>query len=244
MKRRHFIRSSLASGIVLTLSPNIILSQNTELPYNELIGKGNPDLFGYDYLLRKEANEAFLDMRYEAEKSDILIEVVSSYRNYEHQRRIWERKFSQYISNGLSPLKSINKIIEYSTIPGTSRHHWGTEIDIVDGNFMNTPNLLSVFNFNNGQPFYNLKIWLEEHAKTFDYYIVYTDEKDRKGFKYEPWHYSFRPLSCDYLKQYRDLDLFEIFKKENFEGAQHITESFMQQYFKENILDINPELLL
>ena len=27
---------------------------------------------------------------------------------------------------------AIDKIIEYSTLPGTSRHHWGTDIDIID----------------------------------------------------------------------------------------------------------------
>ena len=26
----------------------------------------------------------------------------------------------------------MNEIMRFSTVPGTSRHHWGTEIDIID----------------------------------------------------------------------------------------------------------------
>ena len=35
----------------------------------------------------------------------------------------------------LEPKKAISEIIRFSTVPGTSRHHWGTDIDIIDGNF-------------------------------------------------------------------------------------------------------------
>ena len=37
--------------------------------------------------------------------------------------------------NSLEPTQAINEIIRFSTIPGTSRHHWGTEIDIIDENY-------------------------------------------------------------------------------------------------------------
>ncbi|MBT8272213.1 MAG: M15 family metallopeptidase, partial [Bacteroidia bacterium] len=242
MKRRRFIKSTLVSGILLTLIPEIVLSRNNKLTYEELIGKGDPTLYGDGYLIRKEVYEAFQSMQADAKKSGIDIRVVSSYRNYDHQKRIWERKYKQNISNGLAPEQSIKKIIEYSTIPGTSRHHWGTDIDIVDGNFMDTPNLLSATNFEKGQPFYDLGVWLTEHSKKFDFYIVYTNEESRKGFKYEPWHFSYRPLSCEYLQQYRELDILKILKNEAFLGTDHFSEKFMNTYISENILDINPEL--
>ncbi len=243
MKRRHFIQSTLSSGLALSLMPYSIFSQNNEILYDALIGKGNPELFGHDYLLQKSANEAYIAMKNEAEKSGIKIHIVSSYRSFDHQKQIWTRKYRKNIADGLTPQKSINKIIEYSTIPGTSRHHWGTEIDIVDGNFINTPNLLSENNFKKGFPFFKLKTWLQDHANTFNYHIVYTNDPNRSGFKYEPWHYSYKPLSIEYLKQYRDLNLVQILKNEKIEGSEYFSNDFFQTYYKENILDINPELL-
>ena len=213
------------------------------LPYDELIGKGSPELFGDGYLMRKEAYTAFIEMQEAAKKEKLQIHVVSSYRSYDHQKRIWERKYKKYTASGLSPMDSMKKIIEYSTIPGTSRHHWGTDIDIVDGRFLDTPNILSAKHFEEGQPFYELGQWLTENAESFGFHLVYNNEPSRKGFKYEPWHFSYKPLSYEYLKEYRELDILKILKLENFEGASYFTESFMSSYIAENILDINPDLL-
>lgn len=84
--------------------PQLAFHTNTnEIRNDELIGKGQPDLFGDDYQLRKEANEAFLKLKAEALKSDIRIQVVSSYRSYLHQNSIWERKYNRNINRGLTP---------------------------------------------------------------------------------------------------------------------------------------------
>lgn len=245
MKRRHFIKSTMATGALISLSPNFALTKSNKLSFEELIGKGNPLLFGDgEYLLRKEAYLSFLEMQKAANKDGIFIKIVSSYRSYNSQKRIWERKYKKNIASGLTPKQSIKKIIEYSTIPGTSRHHWGTDIDIVDGDFLQTPNLLSESNFKKGQPFYKLGQWLNNNAKDFGFHLVYTNKLDRKGFKFEPWHFTFKPLSVDYLKQYRTLDILDILQKERFHGSEHFTDSFMNSYIEENILDINPELLI
>ena len=42
----------------------------------------------------------------------------------------------------LKPDEAINEIIRFSTLPGTSRHHWGTEIDIIDEEFNINPDPL------------------------------------------------------------------------------------------------------
>ena len=243
MKRRHFIRSTALSGTLLSFYSVFPFSISNPIPSSELIGKGSPELFGDGYLLRQKAHLAFMDMQNEALKSGVMIQGVSSYRNYEHQKRIWVRKYKTNKSQGLSPEQNIQKIIQYSTIPGTSRHHWGTDVDIVDGNHISTPNLLSASNFEKGKPFYKLRLWLEKNAHAYGYYIVYTNDESRKGFKYEPWHYSYKPLSKEYLNQYKELDILSILKEDNFEGSKHFTTKFITSYINENILDVNPELL-
>ena len=100
----------------------------------ELLGKANPEFYNKKIPMIKEAGEAFVNMKKEALKEGIKIEIVSGFRSYNRQKQIWNRKFRINKMNGLSPQQNILKIIEYSTLPGTSRHHWGTDIDIIDGN--------------------------------------------------------------------------------------------------------------
>ena len=49
-------------------------------------------------------------------------------------------------------------------------------------------------------------------ANRFGFYLVYTKNSNRKGFKHEPWHYSYKPLSQSYLKDYKKLNISEILK--------------------------------
>ena len=71
-------------------------------------------------------------MKQAAAEDGIQIKIVSSSRSFERQLAIWNAKYIQNEENGLDPIENIRKIIEYSTIPGTSRHHWGTELDLID----------------------------------------------------------------------------------------------------------------
>lgn len=242
MNRNQFLKLSALTGIAMTVFPNFALT-NRLISYEELIGKGKPELFGENFKLRKEACDAFLNMKAEALKSGISLKVVSSYRDYKHQNMIWERKYKRYRSQGLTHETTIKKIMEYSTIPGTSRHHWGTELDIVDANVKQPKNVLNPLNFEDTACFGRFKQWMDTHSKDFGFYLVYTNETNRKGFKYEPWHYSYKPLSQPYLSEYRQLDISEIIKTENLMGNDYFTEALINTYYNENILDINPELL-
>lgn len=242
MKRRTFIKTSALGGTLLGLYPLLAMNPSTP-PLKELIGKGQPKLYGSDFKLRKDACEAFLKMKTTALKDGIAIQVVSSYRNFNHQNRIWTNKYNRYIAQGLSPEKAIEKIIEYSTIPGSSRHHWGTDIDIIDGNAPQPKTLLIENNYNRNGVFSKLKNWMDAHAESYGFYLVYTNTPKRKGFKYEPWHYSYKPLSQNYLKAFCKMDFYNLVKHESLAGHASITKSFVDAYIKQNILDINPELL-
>lgn len=241
MLRRDFIKITGLGITALSLSSFYMIQ--SEFSKNDLMGKSNPVFYGDTYKLRKEANEAFLKMKAKASKDGIKIKVVSSYRNYAHQNRIWERKYKKFTTEGRSPIQAIKKIIEYSTIPGTSRHHWGTDLDIVDGNPKQPKGLLLEKNFHGEGPFCKFKEWMDINANDFGFHLVYTNMKDRKGFKYEPWHYSYAPLSIPMLKAYRKLDIKNELQHANLLGSDKFTTDFIQQYITENVLDINPKLL-
>ena len=245
MQRRSFLEKSIFTGLALTVLPNVALSQKRDWEYSilELMGKADIELFGKGINLREAAHDAFLEMRKAAYSDGIDIKIVSSYRSFDRQAAIFERKYISYTDQGMEPLAAIDKIIEYSTIPGTSRHHWGTDIDIVDGYRKVDGDVLVPSKFEAGGPFEDFKNWMDENCKKFDFYLVYTDEPKRKGFKYEPWHYSYAPLSVPMLTEFRSKNISLLLQDEDFLGSEHFTTGFIKNYIRNNILDINTELL-
>lgn len=244
MRRRTFIKRSSLSGLALTTIPSILYSQEIEYSILELMGKEDIDLFGEGHQLRQEAHKAFEAMKKAAYGAGITIKSVSSYRSFDRQAAIFERKFERFTEeDGMEPLAAIDKIIEYSTIPGTSRHHWGTDIDLIDGNKETSGDVLVPEKFEAGGPFADFKAWMDENSKKFDFYLVYTDDLARRGFKYEPWHYSYAPLSIPMLSAFRKKNILKLLAEEEFIGSEHFTTGFINTYVRDNILGINPELL-
>jgi LAS superfamily LD-carboxypeptidase LdcB len=244
MQRRSFIRKSSISGLAISMVPGSIWTQDTDYTITELMGKEKIDLFGKGINLRKEAHAAFVDMQEAAQADGIVIKIVSSYRSFTKQASIFEKKYHLYTDDeGMEPMDAIDKIIEYSTIPGTSRHHWGTDIDIIDGNHKTKGDVLVPGKFTSGGPFEDLKKWMDAHSEECGFYLVYTNDPNRKGFKYEPWHYSYAPLSVPMLTTFRRKNILQLLEKEEFAGSEHFTTGFVNSYIRDNILDINPKLL-
>ena len=158
------------------------------------------------------------------------------------QKFIWNRKFYSNARKGISPKENINKIIEYSTLPGTSRHHWGTDIDIIDGKKPKEGDLLLEEKFHENGPYVRLREWMEKNANRFGFYLPYTNSPKREGFNYEPWHYSFAPLSIPMLEEYLKLDLINLLTPNDLSGKSCIDEKFLESYINQNVLGINPKL--
>ena len=207
-----------------------------------LTGRGDLILGGNTFKLQKEVFEAFNKMQQEALKEGISIQIASAYRSFNRQKKIWNRKYRRYISEGLSQQQSIEKIIEYSTIPGTSRHHWGTDIDIIDGAVKAPKKLLIEENYKKSGVYSKLKVWMDSNSEKFGFYLVYDQNKLRKGFKYEPWHYSYKNISKPMLSEFLKIDLAQFYQTINFKGNKYLTPKFLQKYYSENILDINSKL--
>lgn len=141
--------------------------------------------------LDKDVYQAFTTMFEAAKKDGIALKIISGTRNFYEQKTIWERKWN--LNSNLEPLKRAKKILTYSSMPSTSRHHWGTDIDL---------NSLSnlYFSSGKGQREYN---WLVSNANKFGFYQAYTTkENGRTGYNLEKWHWSYLPLASKYLKFY------------------------------------------
>ncbi|UMB60896.1 M15 family metallopeptidase [Lutibacter sp. A80] len=222
---------------------NFLVFSQQQFSEKALMGRGDLALEGTSFKLQKETLEAFKKMQKAALKEGINIKIVSGYRSFDRQKSIWNRKYNLYTSQGLTPNEALQKIIEYSTIPGTSRHHWGTDFDIIDAAVKAPKSLLVTSNYEKNGVYAKLKKWMDAHAESYGFYLVYTNNETRKGFKYEPWHYTYKPLSLNMLSEYLKINLLAFYKNINLEGSQYLTKEFIRNYSKNNILDINKNLI-
>lgn len=154
--------------------------------------------------LRKQTYQAFVRMAQVAQGAGIILRIISATRNFAAQKNIWEAKWNgerevagQNLAETIPDDKQrALKILEYSSMPGTSRHHWGTDIDL---------NALEnrYFATGEGKRVYD---WLQAHAHEFGFCQVYTEQgKDRPdGYHEEKWHWSYLPLAQQFLRQYNE----------------------------------------
>ena len=84
---------------------------------------------------------------------------------------------------------------------------------------------------------------MDAHAESFGFFEVYTNNAKRKGFKYEPWHFSYKPVSQNYLAAYLKLDIKSELERLEIPGSKHMDVQFIEKYLQDNISDINPDLL-
>lgn len=208
------------------IQPDFVL---IEPPYSS-----RPEMY-----MQKEAYESFLAMAEEAENEGINFCILSAFRNFEYQANIWNNKWQ-----GLSPINGTidacitypegliraQKIMEYSAMPGTSRHHWGTDIDI---------NALEdeYFETQEGQKVYS---WLAKNGNRYGFFQPYNDPKInlRKGYNEEKWHWSFLPLARPLTHRAQNLikdNHIVGFEGDQYSDALNVVENY--------IMGINPTCL-
>ena len=234
-------KRNLLCILMLLLANKLMHTQeiNTEI----LIGMDDSRIVSDTILLEKETYSAFIQMKDAAEKDGIIIKLVSGFRDFYRQQMIWNNKYKKFTNEfSLDGPTAIKEIIRFSTIPGTSRHHWGTEIDIIDKNFENEKDLLISKKYEEGGIFNSLKKWMDKNSKRFGFYIVYDDDSNRPGFEYEPWHYTYKPISDLYQREFLKLNLKSIISKTKVEGKEFINDEFIKKYIDENIMGISSYL--
>ena len=180
--------------------------------------------------LNKEVYTSFLEMHKAANTDSIDLIILSGTRNFGEQKAIWERKWKRY--SNLEPIDRAKKILEYSSMPSSSRHHWGTDLDL---NSLSN----SYFSTGKGKAIYD---WLNVNANHFGFYQVYTTKDNgRTGYNLEKWHWSYLPLANPYLEFYNSNITIEDIK--DFKGSEtakelHIIEDYVNGIYK-NAKDYN-----
>ena len=140
-----------------------------------------------------------------AAESGFDLRLVSGFRSFDRQLEIWNAKASGdrpvIGDNGgplemveLTDIEKVRAILRWSALPGASRHHWGTDVDIWDAAAVNAdykPQLLSE-EYRVRGVFFRLTQWLDDLISTnkSGFYRPYA--LDQGGVAPEPWHLSYR----------------------------------------------------
>ena len=152
---------------------------------------------------------AFNDMQGGAAHGGINLEAASSWRSFERQLAIWNGKWrgerplldadnQPLDALQLDDMERLHAILRWSALPGTSRHHWGTDLDIYDPDCLpvGTRLALEPWEYEAGGWFADLGEWLGDHMADFGFFLPYAKPLDAaQGVAYEPWHISFAPES-------------------------------------------------
>lgn len=210
-------------------APNPLLGENDTLGL--VHGVGNEEILvaiPSDYttkheLIHPDVLTPLLSMIHEASQDGVDITVVSAYRSYERQKQIWESKWGDSLDEDVARAE---EILRYSSFPGTSRHHWGTDVD-----------------FNNVSPAYWKSVegqevfaWLQANAPRFGFCQTYGKGRV-SGYEEEAWHWSHMPTAHAYYLTLSQMSALSIALNQDVKGASAIRQIAPEMMYY--ITDIN-----
>ncbi len=179
------------------------------------------------FWLEPETAKAFEKMTSDAWKEGINIAVCSSFRSFEAQLNIWNNKATgkrKVLDKNSIPVditqlnqaELVKTILIWSALPGASRHHWGTDIDVFDANNISKSDLRLISQeYESDGPCADLSDWLTENAHKYGFYRPY--QQGKSGVGPEPWHLSFAPKSFEYMDKFEQKDLRSIISEQKIE---------------------------
>jgi len=160
--------------------------------------------------LHRDAVAPFLALRAAAAEEGIDVRPYSAFRDFAAQVEIWNRKFRGerplYDRDGnvrdhasLSAEEIVEAILVWSAVPGASRHHWGSEIDVFDAAALPADYRVKLLpeEYAPDGVFAKLADWMKANLQRFAFFRPY--DSDRGGVYPEPWHISYQPVSVPAL---------------------------------------------
>ncbi|MCI7480107.1 MAG: M15 family metallopeptidase [[Pasteurella] aerogenes] len=201
-----------------------------------------------NHFLQPQAMKAFQGLQQSAVKNGFNLQPASSFRDFQRQQMIWNGKFNGerkvHDDDGnaldltaLSDWEKCQAILRWSALPGASRHHWGTEVDIFDPDLLPLGQSLQLepWEYEKGGYFFELSQWLQENLARFDFALPFLALADEIKIGREPWHISYLPLAEMAQRQFSADCLNWAWDGELIAGKSVLVEHF-EQIFHEFII--------
>lgn len=198
-----------------------------------LTGQSQDHLIELDHtLMNKDIKQDFLLLQKAALKAGFDLQIASCFRDFERQLTIWNNKFtgkSLLLDENSTPLnpsklrdeEKINAILRWSALPGASRHHWGTDMDVYAKNLLpqDTKLQLEPWEYHTGHQ-HSFYLWLKDHLSDFGFFFPYA--KDNGGIAAEPWHISHLTTASIYQEKLDLSLLIQTIQQSSIEGKNTI----------------------
>jgi LAS superfamily LD-carboxypeptidase LdcB len=210
----------------------------------EITGRARTHIVDVEELgcgLHYEAVASFLAMRDAAAAAGLQIKVPSGFRDFTAQLNIWNRKWRgerPLLSRQGLPLNRadlgdaamVDVILTWSAIPGGSRHHWGTDLDVIDGAAMPAGYQLRLVTeeYASNGVFAKLNDWLDANLARFGFFRPFRTE--RGGVSPEPWHISYAPVAMPALEALSLAVLRRTLSESNLEGKPLVLDRLPEIY--------------
>lgn len=156
--------------------------------------------------LHRSAVAAFAALRDAAARAGFDLAVASAFRDFARQRELWNAKWrgerpvldaagSPLDVAALAPAARVAAILNWTALPGGSRHHWGTDLDVWDRAAVPAGYRLQLVaaEYAAGGPFAGLTAWLDRRMRRYGFYRPYATGVG--GVHPEPWHLSYAPVA-------------------------------------------------
>ena len=204
------------------------------------------DLADLKCVLHPRTGEALLAMRNEARVAGIDLLVVSAFRDFNRQLAIWSAKFNgqrplldragaeidrvELYASALYESALIDAILIWSALPGASRHHWGSDIDVLDAAALEPGARAQLVpeEFATGGRFERLNGWLDSNMERFGFFRPYATF--RGAFQPEPWHLSYAEVATPALRVLTVDVLREAIEEADMPGQQTVLARLPQLY--------------
>jgi LAS superfamily LD-carboxypeptidase LdcB len=194
-------------------------------------------LEGTKFLIHAQMKDDFLKLQKKAQEAGHDLQVISAFRDYDRQLKIWNAKAkgerdlmddfgSPLVYQVLTPTEIMFSILRWSALPGASRHHWGSDIDVFDGKTQTAEEVqLTPQECEGDGPASALHDWLDMQIaqnESFGFFRPYASDKG--GVSPERWHLSYWPISKSYFENYT----IELFKKNIEESSIELKEIVLE----------------
>jgi len=210
----------------------------------ELTGRARTHIIELDQprcMLHYEAVTSFLAMRDAAADAGIDLEARSSFRDFDRQLLIWNRKWTGERAlldrqggllecDRLTDAQRLDAILCWSAIPGGSRHHWGSDVDVIDAASVPPGYTVELVPAEYAQAgiFGRLSSWLEENMSRFGFYRPYRN--DHGGVSPEPWHLSYAPVALPALESFSMSILRRVIESSEIAGRAQVLSRLPEIY--------------
>jgi zinc D-Ala-D-Ala carboxypeptidase len=182
-----------------------------------------------EYALR-EVMESYWALWRDAQQNGWRLTLVSGYRSFYAQRKIWNQYAEEYRKrNNLTEEGRVRAIMSLAAVPGLSRHHWGTELDISEETLRGQLGTIESDISPRVLDFYR---WMGENAPRFGFCKVYAGQKG--SIREEHWHWSYIPFSRVYGRQFAEIKSFKRIMNIDVEEVEYLRRNFPKIQQREN----------